>query len=484
MKWGLWSSLAASNNSTPPDGWPEGQLPSTVNDCAREMMAAVKIGIKDIQFIDLGVTPTRTGNGTFTMTGDQTQWFGYGNRVKAFDAGALKYGTVISSTFTTVTGVTLRMDLGEAALLTASMSAVAVGFPTSLNPAAPEQVYRNKNYCDNAALRVWQRGPGPFAISSAPLFIADRFSIESSNTAGFACNVTRSSNVPTVQQGGGWMDSSIQISISVGNATIAAGHFFNLRHAIEGYDYKEMYQKPITVSFWAQTRETGTYCCNLRNTGLDRSCVIDFNISTVAAWEKKVISFPKPPTTGTWDYSAGVGLYVGWCFASGTTFRATAGAWTSMNALASSSIGNITRSAGNATLICGFKIIEGGQEIPLIHVPYHDDLLKCRRYVQPQPNRAFGHAFGPSNAVYDYPLTPSMRQPPSMSVLTALTNMIITTGTAGQVSVSGVAVLLTTNERCALFANPVGAPLTAGQGSMLFASAPSGGSTIMFKCEI
>ncbi len=36
-----WSTTAGSNNSTPPDGWPEGQNPSTVNDCAREMMAQV-----------------------------------------------------------------------------------------------------------------------------------------------------------------------------------------------------------------------------------------------------------------------------------------------------------------------------------------------------------------------------------------------------------------------------------------------------------
>jgi hypothetical protein len=37
-----WSETAASNNQTPPAGWPEGQAPSTINDCAREMMAALK----------------------------------------------------------------------------------------------------------------------------------------------------------------------------------------------------------------------------------------------------------------------------------------------------------------------------------------------------------------------------------------------------------------------------------------------------------
>lgn len=37
-----WSETAASNNASPPNGWPEGQNPSDVNNCAREMMAALK----------------------------------------------------------------------------------------------------------------------------------------------------------------------------------------------------------------------------------------------------------------------------------------------------------------------------------------------------------------------------------------------------------------------------------------------------------
>lgn len=37
-----WSETAASNNTTPPDGWPEGMNPSDVNNAAREMMSALK----------------------------------------------------------------------------------------------------------------------------------------------------------------------------------------------------------------------------------------------------------------------------------------------------------------------------------------------------------------------------------------------------------------------------------------------------------
>lgn len=36
------SETAASNSAATPNGWPEGQSPSSVNDCARELMAAVK----------------------------------------------------------------------------------------------------------------------------------------------------------------------------------------------------------------------------------------------------------------------------------------------------------------------------------------------------------------------------------------------------------------------------------------------------------
>lgn len=43
-----WSNTAGGNTSTPPDGSPEGQAPSTVNDSIREIMAALKRFQEDI----------------------------------------------------------------------------------------------------------------------------------------------------------------------------------------------------------------------------------------------------------------------------------------------------------------------------------------------------------------------------------------------------------------------------------------------------
>lgn len=37
-----WSETAASNNASPPDGFPEGQTYASLNNCLREMMAVLK----------------------------------------------------------------------------------------------------------------------------------------------------------------------------------------------------------------------------------------------------------------------------------------------------------------------------------------------------------------------------------------------------------------------------------------------------------
>lgn len=52
-----WSETAAANNSATPNGWPEGQTGASANDCAREMMSAIKVWYNR-------VSPTLTAGGT------------------------------------------------------------------------------------------------------------------------------------------------------------------------------------------------------------------------------------------------------------------------------------------------------------------------------------------------------------------------------------------------------------------------------------
>lgn len=59
-----WATAAASNNSAPPDGFPENQFPSTVNNSAREVMAALArfSDMLGLPFINAGFTAAVASN--------------------------------------------------------------------------------------------------------------------------------------------------------------------------------------------------------------------------------------------------------------------------------------------------------------------------------------------------------------------------------------------------------------------------------------
>lgn len=138
MKLGRWSTAAGSNNSATPDGWPEGQLPSTVNDCAREMMASIRTAAMDFQFIDQDYTPTYITSSSFSVPGNQTSAIQIGRRLKLFDATAgvqqILYATVASVSFTSVTTVQLVTDSGS---LTASLSSFGISIISNTSNGLP-----------------------------------------------------------------------------------------------------------------------------------------------------------------------------------------------------------------------------------------------------------------------------------------------------------------------------------------------------------
>lgn len=138
MKLGRWSTTAASNNSTPPDGWPEGQAPSTVNDCAREMMAAIRTAFQDLAYVDQDLTPTFVTASSFTVPGDQTSAIHAGRRLKIFDGTAgvatTIYATVATASFTAVTTIHISADGGQ---LTSSLSSFAISIIPRDNSPLP-----------------------------------------------------------------------------------------------------------------------------------------------------------------------------------------------------------------------------------------------------------------------------------------------------------------------------------------------------------
>jgi len=139
-----WSTTAASNNSTAPDGWPEGMPPSGVNNSAREMMAQIRDVWNDKDWFIIG---DQDGSTTFTYSSgtavtvsatNVTTVYHANRRVKVVgsNTGTI-YGYIASSSFSTNTTINFTFDSGS---ISASDAAVDVYVGSSYDNVATSNI--------------------------------------------------------------------------------------------------------------------------------------------------------------------------------------------------------------------------------------------------------------------------------------------------------------------------------------------------------
>lgn len=192
-----WSTTAASNNATPPDGAPEGMAPSGVNDVIRELMAAVRRWYEDAQWVNLGLTHTRVSSSSFSLTGDYTGTYEVGRRVK-MTGSATGYGTISASSYSAPdTTVTLSTNTVPATLSTVSLSVLSV-----TNSAVPGTFSGDKSFSGAVAVT---------ATSSPAMTITV-------TAAGKAATFTDGSNytISLKDKSGAWVGSEAGNVLKVG----------------------------------------------------------------------------------------------------------------------------------------------------------------------------------------------------------------------------------------------------------------------------
>lgn len=120
-----YSTTPADNNAAPPNGWPEGQSPASVNDCARQMMADIRSWYIDPVWINFGDTPVYSSGTAFTTSGDKTARYAAGRRIRAIGTTPFTiYGTIASSSYSSPdTTVNVTWDSGS---LDATLNQVAI----------------------------------------------------------------------------------------------------------------------------------------------------------------------------------------------------------------------------------------------------------------------------------------------------------------------------------------------------------------------
>jgi hypothetical protein len=114
------------------------------------------------EWISTGLAPTYVSASTFTLVGDQTGSYQVGRRVRATVSGGLKYSTIISSVFSTVTTITVL-----SALLDASLSLVDIGFVSAVDNSAPASTLLNMTGYSGADIALVLRQSAYQDVTSA-----------------------------------------------------------------------------------------------------------------------------------------------------------------------------------------------------------------------------------------------------------------------------------------------------------------------------
>ncbi len=238
-----------------------------------------------------------------------------------------------------------------------------------------------RNVLINGDMRVAQRGTSSSGLGvGATVYLLDRFSMETSGTAG-RFTASQASDGPA------GFGKSLKIDCTTADTSVAAGELFLLQQRIEGYNVQSFGKGTsnctgFTVSFYCKGNASATYTLELYDSDNNRSISREFRVSS--NWERVVVNFP-PDTTGTFSCDNGVSLYCQiWLHAGSTWNGGTLNEqWSGVtqNKRASSNASSIFDSTDRTFFITGWQLEASNVATPFDHPrSYGEELALCQRY--------------------------------------------------------------------------------------------------------
>lgn len=350
-----WSAVAADNNQATPYGISGTDAVSTIDNWGRQVMDSVKEFYIDSQWASFGLAPGYVAiapvyvNATqFTIAGNITAAATPYRKIKLYGTiFGTRTGIILSSSYGgSDTTITVLMDEGVA--LTSNISQVFFGIVSASFPALSSVVTMPSNviFGGNMDMNPWQRGTSFTAISSGSMS-ADGFKWFNSSSA--VVDIQNQADSPAITLSGNYGSTCLSLSVSTADASTAAGDYAGIFYHVEGYDAACINHGFYTLSFWVKSSTTGTYCVSFRNSGADRSYVATYTINTANTWEYKSIPIGQASSSssGTWNYTTGIGLRISFTLMCGTTYQTTAGQWNNGDFLGTSAQTNLMGTVSN-----------------------------------------------------------------------------------------------------------------------------------------
>jgi hypothetical protein len=181
------------------------------------------------------------------------------------------------------------------------------------------------------------------------------------------------------------LKNAARITVDTVDTSIAAGDYYFIGYAAEGYDTAKFRSNTFTLSFWVYATLTGTYSVAFRNPALTYSYVTTFTVDDALTWGRKIITVSGGlNSTYFTTFTNNVGVYISWCMAAGTTYTtSTLNSYVSGNFIkANTQAVNTLATANNTFYLSGVQLELGDAATDFDFRPYGTELALCQRYYE------------------------------------------------------------------------------------------------------
>ena len=260
------------------------------------------------------------------------------------------------------------------------------------NVLAPASaVFRNRII--NGAMVIDQRNAGASVATSSgtSVYTVDRWAAIYSQTSKFT--IQQLTTTPPT----GYTN---YLGITSSSAyTVGASEQFNIFQAIEGYNIADLgwgtaNAKTVTLSFWVQSSLTGIFGGVLSNNGKARTYPFTYTISSANTWTPISLTIAGD-TSGTWNTTNSVGMYVVFGLGVGATVSATAGSWNGAGSIfGATGATSVVGTNGATFYITGVQLEVGTNASNFDYRPYGTELALCQRYYEMYPSMAYRNSNG------------------------------------------------------------------------------------------
>ena len=253
-------------------------------------------------------------------------------------------------------------------------------------------------------------GPDRWYGASQP--VGSKYSIAQGNTGGAALAA-------------GFVNCLNVVSLSA--YSITSGDIHTVCQRVEGYNTADLQwgtanAKTVTLSFWAYSSITGTWAGVITDSANAYTYPFTYTISSASTWEYKTITIAGP-TSGTWSTTTGIGLNLCFSVGVGSSFTATANAWTNAaNTFGVTGANSLLGTNGAQLSFTGVQLEVGSSATGFEYVNYQTSLANCQRYFQngitSQSECIIGGIRTGGSAQFSYPFKVTMRSTPSITLNT------------------------------------------------------------------